>query len=225
MIEVIALAHDGEKTPVSIDKWPDHCPICHSGIEALKQSVPAHVGVDQKVEIVFRCPRERCQSFFITRYYPFSYTGVHRYNRSVPFEQFDTEFSEHVQKISPQYCKIANEALKAEEQGFELIAGPGYRKALEFLVKDYLCLARPDDAERIKKVQLGPCIAQYVDHEKIKATAARAAWLGNDETHYERKWEEKDLEDLKKLIQLTVLWIEMEEMTASVIKEMPEGRK
>jgi hypothetical protein len=33
------------------------------------------------------------------------------------------------------------------------------------------------------------------------------------------------LEDLEKLIQLTVHWIEMEEMTKSVIEEMPEGKK
>jgi hypothetical protein len=98
-------------------------------------------------------------------------------------------------------------------------------KALEFLIKDYLCRLRPDDADEIKRVQLGPYIENYVDNEKVKSTAARAVWLGNDETHYLRKWEDKDLEDLKKLIQLTVHWIEMEELTDSVVKEMPEGKK
>ncbi len=106
-----------------------------------------------------------------------------------------------------------------------MVAGPGYRKALEFLIKDYLCLAQPEDAEKIKKAQLGPCIADYVTNENVKAMAARAVWLGNDETHYTRKWEDKDLEDLKKLIQLTVHWIEMELMTTSVIEEMPEGKR
>jgi hypothetical protein len=55
--------------------------------------------------------------------------------------------------------------------------------------------------------------------------AKRAAWLGNDETHYVRKWEDHDLPDLKKVIELTVLGIEMEEMTKDVIKDMPEGKK
>ncbi|MGH9690457.1 MAG: hypothetical protein ACRD4C_05105 [Candidatus Acidiferrales bacterium] len=67
--------------------------------------------------------------------------------------------------------------------------------------------------------------SQYVKNEKVKAIAARAVWLGNDETHYTRKWEDKDLEDLKNLIQLTVHWIEMEKMTASVLKEMPKRKK
>ena len=54
--------------------------------------------------------------------------------------------------------------------------------------------------------------------------ATRASWLGNDETHYQRKWEDQDLEDLKKVLQLTVHWISMEELTESVIKKMPQGR-
>jgi hypothetical protein len=144
---------------------------------------------------------------------------------SYPYEPPDVKFSDHIKQISPQFCETANQAQKAYGKRWHLIAGPGYRKALEFLIKDYLCLARPDDAEQIKKVQLGPCITNFVENEKVKATAARAVWLGNDETHYLRKWEDKDLEDLKTLIQLTVLWIEMEEMTASVLKEMPEGKK
>jgi hypothetical protein len=177
------------------------------------------------LEIVLRCPRRQCQSLFIAGYSKPLYGGSYGYQGSTPYEPADVEFSEHIERISPQFCKIWNEAQKAENAGWKLIAGPGYRKALEFLIKDYLCLARPDDAEEIMGVQLGSCITNYVTNEKVKAMAARAVWLGNDETHYARKWEDKDLNDLKKLIELTVLWIEMEEMTASVIKEMPEGKK
>jgi hypothetical protein len=49
--------------------------------------------------------------------------------------------------------------------------------------------------------------------------------LGNDETHYVRKWEDKDLTDLKTVIELTLHWIEMAEMTDSVMNDMPEGKK
>jgi hypothetical protein len=72
---------------------------------------------------------------------------------------------------------------------------------------------------------LGNCIAIYVKNERIAQTSARAAWLGNDETHYVRKWEGKDLEDLKRLIGLTVRWIEMEQMTDAAVKDMPDGKK
>ena len=98
----------------------------------------------------------------------------------------------------------------------------GYRKALEFLLKDYLIGVHPAKSEEIKKSFLGTCIRDYVANSNIKAVSKRAVWLGNDETHYVRIWEGKDLEDLKTLVDLTVRWIEMEQMTASVIEEMPD---
>ena len=36
-------------------------------------------------------------------------------------------------KISPNFCEIANQAQKSEYQEWNFVAGPGYRKALEFL--------------------------------------------------------------------------------------------
>jgi hypothetical protein len=75
----------------------------------------------------------------------------------------------------------------------------------------------------VEKMLLARCIATYVKSEQVKEIAKRAAWLGNDETHYVRKWEGKDLEDLKKLIALTLHWIEIEKLTADVIKDMPDA--
>ena len=69
-----------------------------------------------------------------------------------------------------------------------------------------------------------PCIKEYVDNDNIKKVAERAAWLGNDETHYVRKWEEKDVQDLKGLIRLTIWWIEQTTETVKLLEEMPEGR-
>jgi len=179
------------------------------------------------LEIVFECPDEDCQRLFIARYFRIHpvMSDVYNLGECVPWEAFDSEFSEAIQKISPDFCEIANQAQKAEHQGWKLVAGPGYRKSLEFLIKDYLCRLRPDDTEKIKKVELGACINSYVANDRVKKMASRAAWLGNDEVHYVRKWVDKDLEDLKKLIELTVHWIQMEELTETVLKEMPEGRK
>jgi hypothetical protein len=105
-----------------------------------------------------------------------------------------------------------------------MICGPGYRKALEFLIKDYVIGSIPDKAAEVKRLLLGRCIQEYVGDGKVKLVAARAVWLGNDETHYERKWEDKDLNDLKTLIGLTVHWIEMDELTKKALKDMPEGK-
>ena len=75
-------------------------------------------------------------------------------------------------------------------------------------------------AETIKTTSLGQCIKDWVDDPKIKASAKRATWLGNDETHYSRKWEDKDLEDLKVLLKLTTNWIESSLLTKRYEGEM-----
>jgi hypothetical protein len=39
--------------------------------------------------------------------------------------------------------------------------------------------------------------------------------LGNDELHYVRKWENKDINDLKKLIDATLHYISLEKLKES----------
>jgi len=69
------------------------------------------------------------------------------------------------------------------------ICGVGYRKSLEFLIKDYLIGRAPEGegqaaaVEAIKKKFLGTCIKEDIEDANIKLVAQRATWLGNDETH------------------------------------------
>jgi hypothetical protein len=210
---------------VDVDRLPDSCPVCHYAIDAKSQNVARLCDrVDARLKIVFLCPRDRCQSLFISRYFQTRTSRYYTYSGSVPFEPVEPEWPEQIKSISPSFCAIANQAQNAEHQGWKLIAGPGYRKALEFLLKDYLCKMRPADSEKIKSVPLGTCIENYLDNDKIKQVAKRATWLANDETHYTRKWEDKDLEDLKKMMELTVHWIVMEELTGGIVTNMPNGK-
>ncbi len=105
------------------------------------------------------------------------------------------------------------------------ICGTGYRKALEFLIKDYAIKKYPAHKKEIIKKFLGNVINDHIDDVRIKDVAARAAWLGNDETHYERKWLGADISDLKALIDLTLHWIESESITEDYKKRMPKSTK
>ena len=102
------------------------------------------------------------------------------------------------------------------------MCGVGYRKALEFLIKDYLIRKHPKDEAAIKAKPLGRCIDDDVEDPKTKAVAKRATWLGNDETHYRRLWLDKDLSDLKRLIELVLYWIEAEHLTEEAFQSMPD---
>ncbi|MGC1476531.1 MAG: hypothetical protein WA804_11835, partial [Terriglobales bacterium] len=178
------------------------------------------------IERVFVCPLHSCQHLFIGRYYR-QPSGNFYLRQTTPTEPQRYSPPPEVQQISPDFCAIYDQAQKAEQLGWDLVSGPGYRKALEFLVKDYLTSLQTTDAAKkeIAELALMPCIKKYVTDSRMKATAERATWLGNDETHYIRKWDDKDLQDLKKFILLTCFWIQSEHLTSSGIAEMPQGKK
>ena len=99
----------------------------------------------------------------------------------------------------------------------------GFGKAFEFLVKDYAIKRNPDDEGKIKKMFLGNCVKKYIDDERARSMAERAAWLRNDESHYVRTFEDKDIEDLKLLLRLVVNDVENFELKERYDESMRKG--
>lgn len=117
------------------------------------------------------------------------------------------------QIVSPRFIEIYRQAEQAAQLGLMELVGMGYRKALEFLIKDYLIAEQPATQIAVEKATLGQCIDNYVQDPRIQKAAKHASWLGNDETHYQRRNATGDLDDLKQLMKLTMHWIAMERMT------------
>lgn len=78
-----------------------------------------------------------------------------------------------------------------------------------------------DQQEEVRKAFLGSVIEKHIDQDRIKQCAKRAAWLGNDQTHYTRKWEDKDIHDLKSLIMMTLNHIDLTIESDRYLREMP----
>ena len=127
-----------------------------------------------------------------------------------PIPEEKTFFSKGITEISPQFVTIYQQAESAENHSLSEICGLGYRKALEFLIKDYCIFLHPDNEEAIQKKFLSNCIKDYIDNPRIKALAEASAWLGNDETHYIRKHPAYSISDLKVFINATVAFIDSE---------------
>lgn len=87
-------------------------------------------------------------------------------------------------------------------------------------MKDYAISLNPDKADLIATEPLAACIAKYISDNNVRECARRAAWLGNDETHFARRWEDRDIDDLKDLIELTLVWLQYALRTAEFIKKM-----
>ncbi|HHX68637.1 MAG TPA: DUF4145 domain-containing protein [Gallicola sp.] len=186
-------------------KDPNQCPMCNLGIKP-KYINQNYNHESELMSIMFECPA--CDRTFLAHYYDPS-DSVYQPSTCKVFPKFPIEknFDKDLKILSPEFEKIYNQAIIAEDHNLDQIAGMGYRKALEFLIKDFCISEKPDEREKIENNFLGKVIEEYIEDRIIKNLATYSAWLGNDETHYKRKWKEKDIEDLKKFIDATVYFV------------------
>lgn len=231
MISIESTGLDKRVKDFNYDKYEDQCPFCHSAIKPITLNAFLENNVDETISgkyswVICKCPRNECGNIFIGVYYFVAdrWNPFFKYFQSYPVFPTDKTFSDEIKGISPDFVVIYNQASSAEQYNLQLIAGPGYRKSLEFLIKDY-ALTKSDETkkEEIRQKPLGDVIKTFIDDSRIKSMAKRAAWLGNDETHYLRKWEGKELDELRILIELTVKWIEMVELSDKFVIEMPDN--
>lgn len=181
---------------------PTECPLCKKHI--VGQILYAVYHEDSSYVYTYNyCPA--CEDVFMATHFGSGAVVSCEPNRFV-----EKAFTDELTAISPQFVKIYNQASAAESSSLDEIAGIGYRKALEFLIKDFAISQNSDDADKIKNMQLSPCINEYIDNAKIKQLALKSAWLGNDETHYVRKFEDRDINDMKKFIEALVYFISMD---------------
>lgn len=200
--------------------YPLECPECHQKTTPNYQSHRV-VKDNNRIFAFLSCPNPQCDQSYVAEYDRRG-SSTFYYRRIIKGKPKSELFPPEIETLSPSFIKIYNEAFMAEQLELLEISGVGYRKALEFLIKDYLIQHYPTKEDNIKGMFLGKCINEMVEDTKIKETSKRAVWLGNDQTHYVKKWEDKDLVDLKKLIKLTVNWVESEIITQDLTNSMPE---
>lgn len=196
------------------------CPRCQTPIQCLEITPVLYTHKEDNYVTLFNfC--HHCKLCFMTtfsvREYEDEYGNVNE-DFLVPIKQIASEpitpdtknFSQTLTEISPSFVEIYNQAHQAEIYSLNHIAGMGYRKALEFLIKDYAIHFNQTKEDSIKNQSLAQCINTYIDNLKIKDLAEKSVWLGNDETHYVRKHPDYDINDLKTFIDTCVNYIDME---------------
>ncbi|MFH2125995.1 MAG: hypothetical protein ABIK12_05735 [Pseudomonadota bacterium] len=212
----------------NFDHHPGTCPICNHAQVPIPEAVTHTHGEREGQKILewsYWCTNTRCGHQFVARFKQKTdpsgrIHGDYFLYELLPLTVISPQFEEEISGLSPDFVKIYQQAHVAEKHNLDEICGVGYRKALEFLIKDYCISLLPHKKDSIQKATLGACIENYVDVQNIKDCAKMAVWLGNDQTHYVRKWEEKDIEDLKILIRLTINWITYNFLTNKYRQDM-----
>ena len=102
------------------------------------------------------------------------------------------------------------------------VVGLGYRRAFEFLIKDYAIGKENDEPkkENIKKMQLSQVVNTYFPDGEVKDLLVRPAWIGNDFSHYESRHLNIKLEDLRQLVLISVSKIDESIKTRKFIERI-----
>jgi len=199
---------------------PDECPTCGRLVVFPFQN-SAFNHLTKELETIHHCPNRDCGAFIVC--YHTGQQASWKLRKVEPPSLSDARLPSFVSEISSSFVSIFREAVEAKDRGLIQIAGPGYRKAFEFLIKDYAKGRAPSDSEVIEKMAAAGVVKNYISDVRVQAVAKRALWIGNDETHYLRKWEDRDINDLAVLIKLTIEWIDIERQSAAYVDDMPES--
>lgn len=218
MLENIQV-HDGTNPILLKFETPSECPACHVTLDPTilhKIVTTSEDGSTATLSLLSFC--RRCRSSFLSTYAVIKDEATYREHRyfdtnliqTVPFTPISHTFSNNINLVSPQFVDIYNQAYQAEQLHLTDISGMGYRKALEFLVKDYLIFKSPDSKDEIEKLGLSQCVNKLHDiNPSLKDIAKLAVWLGNDETHYIRLHMNYNTDDLKRFINATVTLMDL----------------
>lgn len=192
---------------------PDSCPSCHTALDPKFLSAYYVMRTDYhcRVFVTFFCPK--CNQAFLGQYsgeWDSLSASIFQLDALIPDGFSPRIFPPNISELSSSFVSIYNQALNAEITGLHEICGMGYRKALEFLIKDFAIHEHPEKQDDIEQALLGNCIDNYIDSSRIKTLAKASAWLGNDETHYIKRHPDYSINDLKLFIDSVVSFIDSE---------------
>lgn len=195
----------------------EYCP--HCGKEVMPKviySVATEKTSKQgnQIAVLVRCPRSECKGYHVQAFSIGSAaSGITHLTGLKPVRYtylpyLENELPKKLNEAFPEFKEIYDQSLEAESMGLDQIAGIGFRKSLEFLIKSYAISKDPDNQLNIEKETLNNTIkSRYGDFPKIQKLAKLAAWIGNDETHFVKKHTEINISNMKEFLNAAALFI------------------
>lgn len=188
---------------------PKKCPHClHSiSVTVLDAKQQNYDSLHHMNFLLHKCPE--CEKGFMTVHLRIVKSGSNELLYCYP-SNIVHKHSKLIENFSPRFVEVYNQAYMAEQMNHITLAGSGYRIALEIIVKDFAIIANPQDEEKIRNnITLNNCIQEYYKDIETLVPAHVVRKLGNDFSHYNKKFEEVDFKEIKTYLDIFVLNIEM----------------
>ena len=189
---------------------PSKCPHCGLGTDAPFSSKNVSPFNGHHL-FTATCTCTACgKNFFFACEYD---SGKHEYDPIIyPSIAFTPYTNDILEEISPRFIDMYNQALQSEFYENMELAAIGYRSALEILVKDYAIKELKQNPKEVISKKLCAAIGTYLNQEELVKTADVVRILGNDYTHYERKYPQHDFALLKGYMNIFLQQIEVQYM-------------
>lgn len=211
-----------EDTPdIGLDFAVKNCPRCGSKISPIYISHYVEYFEDDTITyyVICKCPNKSCNEIFFAKYTGESvpiFEGINgvEYTLNIleteiyPYSFTESPFETDLIEISSAFVEAYKQSVLADKMGLNKICGPGYRLSLELLIKDFAAYLNPEKAsDIISDNNVSNVINNRIPNEdcfnEIKGIAKRAWWLGCDSTHYDTRYRDLDIKDLKECIDIT----------------------
>jgi hypothetical protein len=196
-----------------IGEKPNICPFCLYGIDPIFMGAHMEIIDDEDyLFIVWKCPK--CREIFLTKYKSEinMQTGNENWYCTIVGNFCSEEYkpTDEIKTISPRFCAVFNEAIIANSFGLTEIAGGGFRKALEILIKDYVIHVSPEKEQSILKGDLYKIIEENLKYITSGIASddlefiSNVRKIGNSKVHYVDKYGDEDMERIKEYIFIIV---------------------
>ncbi|MDF4223556.1 hypothetical protein PXC01_18310 [Maribacter sp. M208] len=203
-----------------IAEQPNICPHCHVANEP-RELFKWFDRKENRLLSTWECKNHKCGRIFVVSHKEEEVGGQYKVERTLNGLPKGPIWPEPILNLKDgrtigteeekesKFIKTYLQSLETESNGYDEIAGMGYRKAIEYLVKDWSIQTNPAKKDEILGLWLSSIIKKYFKGD-LKEILERATWLGNDQTHYNKLFEEYNIEHLKELIDLIMVELDRE---------------
>ena len=188
---------------------PATCPYCGKGTDAIDAHKTWVKISSDKVMLVSTCTCTACDHAF---YFNCLDVVTSDDNAEMVYIYPASEESyknDLLEKISPRFIDLYNQALHSELRGDLDLAAMGYRSCLEVLIKDFAINELGEDENDVARTSLFDAISKYLKDDSLVKTSDVVRILGNDYTHYRRKHPEHDFDILKSYLDIFLRLVEV----------------
>lgn len=189
------------------------CPFC--GMKTSCEFVSQGYGVSQNYKLFFINQCGECGAFFLTQHFNSNTELI--FEKTYPSAIFRCDFPNEISKFSPTFIKIYEQSMTAKLSGLNELVGLGLRRALEFLISEYITNVLNLPLEKTLEKRINQI---NVNNVNVHATLAR--WVGNDNTHTQQKHPEFTIEDMIQSIQIIVYYLHAEYISKKLLDVIPQ---